>query len=232
LRRVPGEGRGALRIDTPAGPAEVVLDLPAAPPQGLRALLVLGHGAGGDVDAPDLRTLTARALDARVGVALVRQPYRVAGRRAPAPAAQLDTAWTAVVGALRAPDGPFAALRPRLRRARLFVGGRSSGARVACRTAHGCGASGVVALSFPLHPPGRPERSRAAELTTDVPLLVLQGSRDAFGTAAQFPAGVEIVEVAGADHALRSPAFDAAAREAVAWMLARAPAPSRARAGA
>jgi predicted alpha/beta-hydrolase family hydrolase len=125
----------------------------------------------------------------------VTQPYRVAGRRTPAPAARLDEAWLAAVAALRARRG--------LARLPLVSGGRSSGARVACRTAAAAGAAGVVALAFPLHPPGRPQVSRLEELELPrVPVLVVQGDRDPFGMPSAAP-GRQIVVVAGADHALR-----------------------------
>ncbi|MEJ3743946.1 alpha/beta family hydrolase [Actinomycetes bacterium KLBMP 9797] len=156
------------------------------------SLLALGHGAGGDVDAPDLVALRDAARAAHVTVALVTQPYRVAGRRAPAPAGHLDEAWRAVIEAL----GDVARSVP------LVVGGRSSGARVACRTARSVGAAGVLALAFPLHPPGRPERSRADELTTGVPTLVLNGDRDPFGVPEGGP-GVRVEVLPGERHDLR-----------------------------
>jgi predicted alpha/beta-hydrolase family hydrolase len=156
-------------IETPRGIALADLTMPEGE---LRSLLVLGHGAGGGVDAPDLVAVSRGVLARGVAVALVTQPYRVAGRRAPAPAAQLDEAWTSVVAGVR---------KRKLARVPLIVGGRSSGARVACRTASAVGASGIIALAFPLHPPGRPERSRAAELDTGVPTLVVNGDRDPFG---------------------------------------------------
>lgn len=155
-------------IDTARGTARAAVAMPSGQPL---ALLVLGHGAGGDVDAPDLIALRDLAVRAGLSVALVTQPYRLAGRRAPAPAAHLDEAWTAVVAALTG----GAPARP------VIVGGRSSGARVACRTAAACAAAAVVALAFPLHPPGRPERSRAAELPDTLPTLVVNGDRDPFG---------------------------------------------------
>ena len=166
------------------------------------AVLWLGHGAGGGIEARDLTALAA-ALPARgITVARYEQPWRVAGRRVAAAPATLDTAWreTAPVVAELAADLP------------VVVGGRSAGARVACRTAQDVGASAVVCLAFPLHPPGRPERSRLAELLLpEVPVLALQGDRDAFGTAADLArlvAGVpsiRVVEVAGADHGMRTP---------------------------
>jgi uncharacterized protein len=138
-----------------------------------RGALVLGHGAGGGITAPDLAAATEAAVAAGVTVALVEQPYRVAGRRTPAPAARLDAAWVQAVAMLR---------RRPLARLPLLVGGRSSGARVACRTSDATGASGVLCLAFPLHPPGRPERSRLSELAAvEVPVLVVQGESDAFG---------------------------------------------------
>jgi predicted alpha/beta-hydrolase family hydrolase len=159
-----------LEIDTPHGPARAHLHAADAP----AGALVLGHGAGGGVAARDLAAATKAALAAGVSVALVEQPYRVAGRRSPAPAHQLDAAWTAVVEHLRA--GP-------LRDLPLLAGGRSSGARVACRTAADAGAVGVLCLAFPVHPPGRPEKTRLAELdAVAVPTLVVQGASDPFGT--------------------------------------------------
>lgn len=187
--------------DTPRGPARVDLTLPAGGPA---AWLALGHGAGGNVDTPDLVAVRDVALHAGVAVALVTQPYRVAGRRTPPPAAHLDQAWTAVLGAVRADKAVLA-------RVPLLVGGRSSGARVACRTATATGAAGVVALAFPLHPPGRPERSRAAELDTGVPTLVVNGDRDPFGVPDGSPT-VRVVVLPGERHDLkRDPAAVAAA---------------------
>lgn len=185
-------------IVTPHGPAVVDLDQPAGPPT---ALLVLGHGAGGGVDARDLLALREAAVTAGLVIARVTQPYRVAGRRAPAPAGQLDVAWTVVLAELRArwPGIP------------LVVGGRSSGARVACRTAATVGAAGVVALAFPLHPPGRPERSRAAELPDRVPTLVVNGDRDPFGMPVAAASTLRVVSRPGERHDLnRDPAGTAA----------------------
>jgi uncharacterized protein len=158
-------------ITTPVGDARV--DVRAAD-GGSRLTLVLGHGAGGGIETPDLVAL-ARALPARgITVVRVEQPWRVAGRKVAAPPPTLDRAWIAVLHQLGV-DGPVA------------VGGRSAGARVACRTALQVGAIGVVALAFPLHPPGRPEKSRLDELrNAGVPALVVQGDRDPFGGPAQF----------------------------------------------
>jgi hypothetical protein len=175
----------------------------------MRSLLVLGHGAGGGIEAPDLVAVAGAARRAGVAVARVVQPYRVAGRRAPAPAAQLDAAWRAVVSGLRA-DPEFAHLP-------LIVGGRSSGARVACRTAEALDAAGVVALAFPLHPPKRPERSRAGELAAvRVPTLVVNGDRDPFGVPS---AGgqVEVCVRPGERHDLRRDP-DAVGAAVVAWL--------------
>jgi uncharacterized protein len=196
-------------VDTPHGPALVRLTLPdhvrgAAPAGAPRALLALGHGAGGDVTAPDLVAVRKAVVPLGVAVAMITQPYRVAGRRAPAPAAQLDTAWTAALATLpRSPTVP------------LLVGGRSSGARVACRTATAVGASGIVALAFPVHPPGRPERSRLPELDTGLPTLVVSGERDPFGIPPEAP-GRRVVIVPGAVHSLRDTAAVAAA--VVDWL--------------
>lgn len=188
-------------IETPRGPARVRITEPSGK---LTSRLVLGHGAGGGVDAPDLAAVHDAAVAAGVEVVLVTQPYRVAGRRAPAPANQLDEAWTAVIRHLGVREVP------------LIVGGRSSGARVACRTAADLFASGVLALAFPLHPPGKPERSRAGELPGAVPTLVLNGDRDAFGVPE--PAGpVEVIVRPGATHDLRKD-VRGTADLAVAWM--------------
>lgn len=194
-------------VATPRGPARVDVDPPTGP---MASLLVLGHGAGGGVDAPDLVALRDAAVRVGVLVARVTQPYRVAGRRAPAPANQLDEAWTAVLTELRrrAPAAPA-----------LVVGGRSSGARVACRTAGAVGAAGIVALAFPLHPPKRPDRSRAAELDTGLPTLVVNGDRDPFGVPVGGP-DVRVEVRAGEGHDLRrDPAGSAAL--VVAWLRAR-----------
>ena len=175
-------------------------------------MLMLGHGAGGGVSAPDLVACTRVALARNLTVVLVEQPYRVAGRRSVAPAAQLDAAWLAVIAELRRRR------RSRLGQAlarRLIVGGRSSGARVACRTASAAQADAVLCLAFPLHPPGRgddPAKSRLPELAAvTVPVLVVQGERDPFGIPPR-AVGRELVLVAG-DHGLRSTAAVSAAIE-------------------
>jgi uncharacterized protein len=188
-------------VDTPRGPARVRVTEPAGPS---RSQLFLGHGAGGGVDAPDLVAVHDAAVAAGVRVVLVTQPYRVAGRRAPAPAGQLDEAWTTVVRAMAVPEKP------------LILGGRSSGARVASRTAATLGAAGVLALAFPLHPPGRPEKTRAGELPQSIPTLVLNGDRDPFGVPG--PTGsVEVVVRPGAVHDLRKD-LPGTVRFAVEWL--------------
>ncbi|MEV7087155.1 alpha/beta family hydrolase [Streptomyces sp. NPDC093085] len=160
-------------VETPAGDARITWHHA----EDARLVLALGHGAGGGIEARDLRALAGALPPLGVSVALVEQPWRVAGKKvAPAPAT-LDTGWRAVWPAL-AERGPG-----------VVAGGRSAGARVACRTARELGAVAVLALSFPLHPPGRPERSRAAELLgSGVPTLVVQGARDPFGRPEEFPA--------------------------------------------
>ncbi len=203
-----------VEVATPQGPGRCHLREAGS----ARALLVLGHGAGGGVDAPDLGALARGLPDEGVTVLRFEQPWRVAGRKVAVRPPLLDEAWLAGVGALVAAVGPGLP---------LVLGGRSAGARVACRTAAVLGAAGVVCLSFPLHPPGRPERSRLAELLApDVARLVLQGSRDVFGSATEVrdaltaagagaladPAhpqpgegAVRVVELPGADHGGRVP---------------------------
>jgi hypothetical protein len=206
-------------VDTPHGPARVHLR-PAAQP---RAALVLGHGAGGGVAAPDLAVATETALAVAVSVALVEQPYRVAGRRAPARAPQLDAAWTAVAERLLARE--LAGLP-------LVAGGRSMGARVACRTADAVGAAAVLCLAFPLEPPsraGKPPQSRLAELdAVTVPVLVVQGERDRFGTPPPAPSR-KVVQVPG-DHGLKSD-LEAVAAAVRAWLPAVVPAAGQSRTG-
>jgi uncharacterized protein len=156
-------------------------------------LLVLTHGAGGNPDSPDLLAVAGAALGLGGTVARVTQPYQVKGRRAPGSPDRQDAAWAEVIAALRAAAG---AGLP------LIQGGRSNGARVACRTARAVGARAVIALAFPLHPPGRPGQSRAAELAaagTDV--LVLNGDRDPFGIP-QGSGKTRVVVLAGETHAL------------------------------
>jgi predicted alpha/beta-hydrolase family hydrolase len=193
----------AVEIDTPHGPARAHLR-PAGEPRGA---LVLGHGAGGGVEAPDLVAAAGAALRQGFSVALVEQPYRVAGRRSAAPAHQLDTAWLAVVEHLRESD---------LGDLPLVAGGRSSGARVACRTAEPAGAAAVLCLAFPLHPPGRPEKSRQAELdAVPVPVLVVQGESDPFGMPAPGPHG-KVIGVKG-NHGLKGD-LEAVAGAVETWL--------------
>ena len=181
-----------IEIDTPSGPAHADIDRPRT---AARALLVLTHGAGGGVSSADLDAVRGAALKADIAVVRITQPYRVAGRSSPAAPAKQDAAWLAALATLRK--------RRALAGLPLVVGGRSNGARVACRTARESGAIAVVALAFPLHPPGRPELTRVAELDgAGVPVLVVQGERDPFGMPSPGP-DREIVVIAGADHALR-----------------------------
>jgi len=197
-------------FQTPQGPARAHLQAAA------RAIgcLVLGHGAGGGVRAPDLVAVAELAAAHRVSVALIEQPYRVAGRRSPSSARQLDEAWLSVIDALMA--GPLGGLE-------LVVGGRSSGARVACRTSIKAGCVGVLCLAFPLHPPGRgddPSRSRLPELdAVVVPALVVQGERDPFGIPPRRARPERTVALVPGDHALRNAS---AVRSAVGgWLPAR-----------
>ena len=179
-----------LEVPTPHGLARADVHKVDGP----AAALVLGHGAGGGVATPDLVAATSSARSAGLSVALVEQPYRVAGRRSPAPASQLDAAWTAVISQLR--ETPFKNLP-------ILVGGRSSGARVACRTARETDAVAVLCLAFPVHPPGRPEQTRLAELdAVGVPTLVVQGANDPFGMPP--PAANRTVVAVPGTHTLRS----------------------------
>jgi predicted alpha/beta-hydrolase family hydrolase len=187
-------------LETPVGAARAHLHLVDE----AAAALVLGHGAGGGVESPDLVAAKDAALEAGVSVVLVEQPYRVAGRRSPAPAHQLDTAWTSVLAQLR---------EDVLSELPVICGGRSSGARVACRTAAEVGAAAVLCLAFPVHPPGRgddPTKSRLPELdAVAVPTLVVLGERDPFGIPPEGP-NRTLVLVPGT-HSLRSTAAIGAA---------------------
>ncbi|MGC4995337.1 MULTISPECIES: alpha/beta hydrolase family protein [unclassified Streptomyces] len=179
-------------IETEAGTARVTWH-PADEP---RLVLAVSHGAGGGIEARDLQALAAVLPAHGVSVALVEQPWRVAGRKvAPAPKT-LDTGWRGLWPTLTRPGLP------------VVSGGRSAGARVACRTATELGARAVLALSFPLHPPGRPEKSRAGELLgAGVPTLVVQGGNDPFGRPGEFPGegDFELVEVPFGDHSFAVP---------------------------
>lgn len=202
-------------VDTPHGPARVL-----SSGDGTAGTLVLGHGAGGGAESPDLAALTAEAAGAGWLVHRVDQPWRVAGKRiAPAPP-RLDEAWGAVLDRLRITDQLPG---------RLVLGGRSAGARVACRTSAAEGAAGVLALSFPLHPPGRPEKTRAPELTgVGVPIVVVQGETDAFGRPEDVAAvlagsGLASVYAVPGDHSLKkNPGLAAAA--ALSWLTEVLPA--------
>jgi uncharacterized protein len=176
-------------LPTPHGDARLHADRARRP----FATLLLGHGAGGGVDAPDLVALASNLPREGITVLRLEQPWRVAGRRVAPAGALLDACLVSVADRLR-PRTP------------LVLGGRSAGARSACRTAHHLGAAGVLALSFPLHPPGRPESSRLEELTAvQVPVLVVQGERDPFGRPEEFPPAPSLVVVPGADHGLAVP---------------------------
>ncbi|MEV6613485.1 alpha/beta family hydrolase [Streptomyces sp. NPDC051051] len=187
----PGTPGTIQAVDTDAGPARITWHRAKRP----RLVLAVSHGAGGGIEARDLRALADVLPGHGVSVALVEQPWRVAGKKvAPAPKT-LDVGWRGIWAAVTAPGLP------------VISGGRSAGARVACRTATELGAHAVLALGFPLHPPGRPERSRAAELLgAGVPTLVVQGGNDPFGRPGEFPGGpYELVEVPGGDHGFAVP---------------------------
>jgi len=176
-------------VPTPHGDARLVRDRSRHPV----ATLLLGHGAGGGVDAPELAALAAALPRNGVSVVRVEQPWRVAGKKVASRPEVLDECFVAAADRLRV-------------RTPLIVGGRSAGARSAARTAPQLGASGYVALAFPLHPPGRPDRSRLAELeAVTVPTLVVQGERDPFGTPEEFPVDRELTVVPGGDHSFRVP---------------------------
>ena len=194
-----------LEIETPHGIARTHLRGGAKP----TGALVLGHGAAGGVSAPDLVAATDAARGEGFAVALVEQPYRVAGRRAPAPAHQLDAAWIAVVKQL---------LDDEALHAPLVVGGRSLGARVACRTAAETGAAAVLCLAFPLQPrrKANPPPSRLPELdAVAVPTLVVQGDRDQFGLPP--PAANREVVVVRGDHGLRAD-LEAVSSAVASWL--------------
>jgi predicted alpha/beta-hydrolase family hydrolase len=182
-----------IEIETPHGPARAHIQRV----EKAGGLLVLGHGAGGGVDTPDLSAAARAANSAGFTAVLVEQPYRVAGRRSQPPAKQLDSAWVAALRQLRDSERPHR---------RLIVGGRSAGARVACRTAIELEADAVLCLAFPVHPPGKandPSKSRLPELdAVRVPALVVQGDRDPFGRPPPRP-GRRVVVVPGT-HSLKS----------------------------
>ncbi|WP_193611915.1 alpha/beta family hydrolase [Nocardioides lijunqiniae] len=184
-------------VDTPHGEGRLVTARARSP----RATLLLGHGAGGGIESRDLEAL-ARHLP-RHGITVVRfeQPWRRAGRKIATPPATLDAALRAAADAMRV-------------RTPLVLGGRSAGARSAARSAQSLGAAGCLALSFPLHPPGRPERSRLGELTAvRLPTLVIQGENDAMGRPEEFPDATDLCVVPGGDHGLKVPARGAISQE-------------------
>lgn len=180
-------------VDTVHGPAQLHIHQASRP----WSALVLGHGAGRGTDTPDLAALAKRLPGQGVNVVLVDQPWVVAGKRvAPGPKI-LDEVWVAVNDATRF-------------RCPVVMGGRSAGARVACRTARSLGAVGVLALAFPLHPPGKPDRSRLSELAgCGLPALVVQGQRDPFGRPDEFPITAArsraLVEIPDANHSFDVP---------------------------
>ncbi|MEV5648229.1 alpha/beta family hydrolase [Nocardia sp. NPDC052254] len=194
-----------MRIETNAGAAEVEVDSGA----GERFLLVLTHGSGGGVETKDLLAVRDRAVELGGVVARVVQPYRVAGRRAPGSVPVQDAAWAVIVTALRkqVPGVP------------VIQGGRSNGARVACRTAVVLGVKGVLALSFPLHPPGKPEKTRREELlaaSEHLDVVVINGERDPFGIPDP-AAAAEVKVIPGQPHSFRS-GMDLIADTAEPWL--------------
>jgi predicted alpha/beta-hydrolase family hydrolase len=202
-------------ISTPAGDARITRF--AVPARKRRAVLALGHGAGGGIAAPDLQALASGLPGSGIEVVLVEQPWVVAGKKlAPAPKT-LDAGWTPVAEHVRkaTPNAPF------------LVGGRSAGARVACRTGAASGAVAVVALAFPLHPPGKPEKSRVEELVdTELPTLVVQGATDPFGTPGEFPKlprTHRLVALPAGDHGFKvkkseEPVLDALVAAVAQWI--------------
>lgn len=214
-----------MEIKTTYGPAQVIIDHGDDQPP---FLLALTHGSGGGIDAPDLLAVRDVAMPLGAVVARITQPYRVRGARAPGSAITQDEAWVEIIAALREYAGPGCP---------LVQGGRSNGARVACRTAGAVDAAAVIALAFPLHPPGRPERSRAAELRAAgrtvgggsgsgsaagrgsgkvSKVLVVNGDRDPFGVPRR-TTGVRVVVLAGERHTLsRRP--EAVGAAVAAWL--------------
>lgn len=202
-----------MEIETSAGPAHVELSARAAGAAEPAFLLVATHGSGGTPDTGDILAVAAAAEEIGAATALVTQPYRVRGARAPGSAARQDQAWTEIIARLRDETGPVP----------LVQCGRSNGARVVCRTAREAGAAGVIALAFPLHPPGHPEKSRSGELPDGgIPVLIVNGDRDPFGIPDKNNENTTVVVLPGETHSLaRNPA---AAGEAVAAWLRALPA--------
>jgi predicted alpha/beta-hydrolase family hydrolase len=209
-------------VATPEGAARIHV---RTPPEGAAGTLVLGHGAGGGFGAADLGAVTSAGVAAGWRVVQVEQPWKVAGRRVAVAPPRLDVAWLAVLETLPEHVGELG---------RLVVGGRSAGARVACRTAAQVGAVGVCCLAFPLHPPGKPEKSRADELRLvagSLPLLVVQGLTDPFGTPDEVAAvaGGDAVRAVPGDHGMKADPKGVAA--AVVDWLATLPSRSATRSG-
>jgi len=214
-------GTVVLPVDTPQGEARLHVDA-AVRSVPRRGTLVMGHGAGGGVEARDLVALARKLPSHGFDVVRVEQPWRVAGRRVAVSPPRLDSAWQHVLSSLDRRD---------IDTCRLVVGGRSAGARVAFRTASPEAVLGVLALAFPLHPPGAPERSRNHEIGTKTPALIVQGDQDPFGRPAEFrplPATVGIAVIPGADHSFattnRAPITQWEAEELIvdhclAWLL-------------
>jgi predicted alpha/beta-hydrolase family hydrolase len=177
------------RIDTPHGEARLVTNRARSP----RATVLLSHGAGNGIETADLQALARHLPRQDISVVLLEQPWKVAGRKVATPPATLDEGLRAAADALRV-------------RTPLVIGGRSAGARSAARSAKQLGAVGCLALAFPLHPPGRPERSRLDELrNARVPTLVIQGENDPMGRPDEFPGDLDLTVVPGADHGLKVP---------------------------
>jgi predicted alpha/beta-hydrolase family hydrolase len=184
-------------VETPGGPARVHV----VRRRGARGTVVIGHGAGGGLGSVDIRAASAALDEEGWAAALVEQPWLVAGRRVAGPPKALDAAWVPVVEALRRRGGPLATVT-----GPLLLAGRSAGARVACRTAEELGAHAVLCLSFPLHPPGRPERLRSPELVlvTDAgrPIAAIQGENDPFGSPGELTAYLEQVYAVPGTHTI------------------------------
>jgi predicted alpha/beta-hydrolase family hydrolase len=198
---------GSVRtIPTPHGDGRLVTARARSP----IATLLLSHGAGAGIDTHDLEALATSLPAQGITVHRFEQPWRVAGRKVATPPATLDDGLRAAADRIRATVP-------------LVVGGRSAGARSACRCAQFLGASGVLALAFPLHPPGKPEKSRADELTgAGVPVLVIQGERDSMGRPEEFPEGTELVVVPSGDHGLKVPKSAPVSADDVSAMLVEA----------